>query len=62
MKITYRKLLSAIQVANDLTRVYDLAAHDPIRWNGTAEEKDQADARIGRADDMLDKEIDWDWV
>jgi hypothetical protein len=55
--MTYRELLEAIQVGEELQRALDHARSNPKRFKGTLEEQDEADALMRIADRALDEEI-----
>ena len=54
--MTYRQLLEAIKTANELQAEVDRVSLDRRRWNGTAEEQDDAEALFRAADNALDQE------
>lgn len=58
--ITYRNLLGAIYRAKELQKVYEDAASNRARWEGTREEQDRAEARLREADEALNNEV-WEF-
>jgi len=58
MTITYRQLIDAYRRANELAYEAACASGSPLRWHGSAEQRDDADARLRAADVALDQEVE----
>ena len=55
--ITYRNLLEAIERAHELHEVVDRAEMNPRCYKGTAQERDEAEAELWRANAAFSQEI-----